>query len=165
MKKAKRYLIVFLLIISLLGNGILLYYIKETEKPKPSIMKLSGGESDMVIYCERSAEDHITKIDYEEHSVTVGSSKILNEGDSVYFMGSNGNVNLALYDAQGFVINSSGELLYSLTAPALKKQKVFVTPKGEKYHSDIYCAGESGFETDYETAILFDRQPCKICVQ
>ena len=165
MKNAMKYVIALLLAISLSCNGILFYYIKETEKPKPSIMKLSGGESDMVIYCERSENDNITRIDYEEHSVTAGASKILNEGNNVYFFGNNGQVNLSLYDAQGFVINTNGEVMYSLTVPTLKKQKVFATPNGKKYHADDFCAGKTGFETDYETAILFDRQPCKICVE
>lgn len=80
MKNAMKCVVALLLAISFSVNGILVYYINETKKTKPSIVKLNGSDSDTVIYCERSEKDHITKIDNEEHSVTVGSSKILTEG-------------------------------------------------------------------------------------
>lgn len=164
MKHKSKIIVSVLLLISLIFNGVLLYYIKETEKPKPSIMKFGSGESDMVIYCDRSEDDNVTVVDYEKHTVTVGVSTILNEDDTVYFIGNNGKVDLSDYDAQGFVIDSRGNLLFGLCTPTLKKEKVYVSPNGEKYHNDIYCAGKSGFEITPETAKMFDRQPCKKCV-
>ncbi len=109
------------MVLSLLFNGVLLYYIKETEKPRPSITKLSSSESDIVIYFDRSEGDNITTVDYEKKSITVGESTILNEDGTVYFIGNNGRVNLAEYDAKGFVIDSDGNILYSLGVPISKK--------------------------------------------
>ena len=68
-----------------------------------------------------------------------------------------------------FIVNSDGELLYQMVksenteAENEESEKVFVAPSGEKYHSDIYCAGKRSFETDLKTAELFGRKPCSIC--
>lgn len=113
MKNKSKYIIAGLLILSLIFNGLMIYYINETQAPEPSVMKL-GNESDVVIYLDRSADDSKTHIDFEKHSITVGSSTILNENNAVYFIGNNGKINLSQYNAKGFVVNSNGELLYKL---------------------------------------------------
>lgn len=115
MRSKKKRIITVLLILSLIGNVLMLYYINETQKPEPSVMKFSS-ESGMVVYFDRSAEDNKTYIDFEGHSVTVGSSTILNEKDIVYFIGNKGKINLSQYNAKGFIVDSNGELLYKLEA-------------------------------------------------
>ena len=164
MKNKVKYLISALLVLSLFGNGLLLYYINETEKPQPSVSKITFGEHNTVVYCEKAADVNTFLIDIEENSFQFGDSALA-AGENLYLITDEGKINLSDYDAQGFVINSNGELLYSLVAPILKKQKVFVTSNGRKYHTDAYCVGRNGFEIDYETAIMFDREPCKICAE
>lgn len=162
MKKAVKYLIAFLLVLSLSANGLMLYYIKETEKPHPSISKITFGEHNTVVYCEKTADVQAFRVDSAEKSFQFGDSKLV-ESDNLYLITSGGKINLSDYDAKGFVIDSEGNILYSLAEPSLKKEKVFVTPSGHKYHTDIYCAGKNGFEVDCETALAFDRRPCKNC--
>lgn len=164
MKNTAKYLMSFLLILSLFGNGLLLYYIKETEKPHSSISKLTLGINNTVIYCENSEGVRDFLVDMQENSFQFGEAKLIS-GDNLYLQTPKNKINLSDYEAQGFVINSSGELLYSLVVPTLKKQKVFVTPNGKRYHTDAYCAGRTGFEIDCETAMFFDREPCRICAE
>lgn len=165
MKHKTFVLIISLLTLSLLCNGLLFYYVSELIKPKPSITKFSFTDYDTFIYCERSADVKSVNIDMQKGCVTIGESKFLKESGKVYLIGKDGKINLSSYDAEGFIINSDGELLYSATTPTLKKEKVFITPKGEKYHTDAYCAGKTGFEAPLETAKLLEREPCKICAQ
>jgi len=162
MKSILKYLIACLLVLSFLANGLMFYYIKETGKPYPSISRLTLGVNNTVIYCENSAGVRDFLVDMQENSFQFGKAKLVN-GDNIYLQTPENKINLSSYEAQGFVINSSGEILYSLVTPTLKKQKVFVTPNGGKYHTDAYCAGRTGFEIEYETAIMFDREPCKLC--
>ncbi len=162
MKNTAKYLISVLLVLSLFGNGLMLYYIKETEKPQPSISKITFGEHNTVVYCEKAADVQAFRVDSGERSFQFGASKLV-DGDNLYLITPESKINLSEYDAKGFVIDSNGEILHSLVTPTLKKQKVFVTPNGGKYHTDAYCAGRTGFEIDYETAIMFDREACKLC--
>lgn len=117
---------------------------------------------DTVIYCEKSAEINAIMLNGSENSFTIGSSKIICGDDSVYFENVNEKIRLADYEGFGFVINSDGELLYSLNTPVKKQEKVYITPSGKKYHKDQYCAGKTGFEINIETAKLM-REPCNLC--
>ena len=162
MKKFIKYLVSILFIVSLISNGLLCYYIYETEKPTPSITRLYYDMHDTVIYCEKSADMNTVKLDYNENNFTIGKSKITCKKDSVYFINDEECIKLADYEGYGFVINSDGELLYSMNIPQKKQEKVYITPSGEKYHKDKHCAGKTGFELPLETAKLL-RTPCMLC--
>lgn len=162
MKKLKNILFVAMLFISLIFNGLLCYYIHETAKPTPSITRFYYDMHDTVIYCEKSAEINAIMLNGSENSFTIGSSKIICGDDSVYFENANEKIRLADYEGYGFVINSEGELLYSMNTPVKKQEKVYITPSGKKYHRDMYCAGRTGFEMPIETAKLL-REPCSLC--
>lgn len=163
MKSRKITVWIALLALSVVCNCLLLCHIVAQRKLDPSILKLTN-HNDMIIYCERSRDVKSCRFDMDEGLITVGDSQILNTAEEVFFFGSKGETNLSQYDALGFVVNSDGELLYSLTEPVLKQETVFVTPKGKKYHSDASCAGKTGFEIKLNTAIMFDRTACNICV-
>ena len=162
MKKLKNILFVAMLFISLIFNGLLCYYIHETEKPTPSITKFYYDMHDTVIYCEKAAENNVIKLTLNPNSYTIDKAKITCEEDSVYFINDEECIKLADYEGFGFVINSDGELLYSLNTPVKKQEKVYITPSGKKYHKDQYCAGKTGFEINIETAKLM-REPCNLC--
>ncbi len=162
MKKIVKYLVSALFIVSLVSNVILCYYIYETEKPTPSITRFYYDMHDTVIYCEKSADINAIKLNGKENSFTIVKAKIACEEDSVYFINDEECIKLADYEGYGFIINSEGELLYSLNAPVKKQEKVYVTPSGKKYHRDIYCAGKTGFEISIETAKRL-REPCSLC--
>lgn len=162
MKKILKYALATLLVISLICNGLLCYYIHETEKPVPSITRLCYDMHDTVIYCEKSADINTIQFNQKENSFTIGKSKITCEEDSVYFTNDEKRIRLADYEGFGFVINSEGELLYSMNTPVKKQEKVFITPSGEKYHRNQYCAGKSRVEVPIETAQLL-REPCSLC--
>ena len=158
MKNIVKYILSTLLIISLICNGLLAFYLVQERKPLPSVIRFGYDMHD----CEKSAENNTIKLDYNENSFTIGSSKIICGDDSVYFENANEKIRLADYEGYGFVINSEGELLYSMNTPVKKQEKVYITPSGKKYHRDMYCAGRTGFEMPIETAKLL-REPCSLC--
>lgn len=163
MKAVKKYLLICLLILSLSCNALLLYfYLFQERKPSASITKFTFNNHDTVIYCEKTEPVGAIKLESEKKTFTIGDSKLINENDAVYFKNKSEKINLSDYEGFGFVINSNGELLYSLNTPVKKQETVYVTPSGKKYHKDFYCAGKSGFEVSIETAKLF-RNPCNIC--
>ena len=162
MKKFVKYVVSTLFIVSLISNVILCYYIYETAKPTPSITRFYYDMHDTVIYCEKSAEINAIMLNGSENSFTIGSSKIICGDDSVYFENGKEKIRLADYEGYGFVINSEGELLYSMNTPVKKQEKVFITPSGEKYHRNQYCAGKNRVQMPIETAKLL-REPCSLC--
>ncbi len=85
--------------------------------------------------------------------------------EDLYLVSPEEKINLSQKGSDAFVINSNGKLIYQLTKPEkIIHEKVFVTPYGRKYHSDTLCTGRTAFETDLETAKLFGREPCSICL-
>lgn len=163
MKRIMKVASVVLLVISIIFNGILIYYIHETEKPSPSIVKLGFSEYDVKVYCEKAEDVQSVKINFEKGTYKIGSAEIVNK-DGLYLVSPEGTVNLSEKDADAFVINSKGKLLYQLEKPERDiSENVFVTPSGKKYHKDIFCAGRTAFETDKQTAELFGRTSCSIC--
>ncbi len=117
---------------------------------------------DTVIYCEKNEETQSVKLNYDKKLFTIDNSSLLCADDSVYFIGSEGEIRLSDYEGEGFIINNNGELLYSLNRPTKKQVKVYITPSGKKYHTDPNCAGKTGFEMPLDTAMLL-RTPCNIC--
>ena len=162
MKISKIYLLISLLTVSLFSNILLCFHIVHKENPNSSISKFTYSMHDTVIYCEKSSEVNTIKADFDENSFTIGDSKLLNADDSVYLISHKGKIRLSDYEGFGFVINSEGDLLYSLNTPVKKQQTVYITPSGKKYHTKQSCAGKNSIETDLETAKLL-REPCKLC--
>lgn len=154
MKRMSKVFFIFLLISSLTANGLLAYYIYETEKPSPSIMKWGFGEHNIEVYCERTADVTVTEINHDSNTVKIGKAELISKED-LYPVSPEGETNLSRIGGEAFVINSNGELLYQLMKPEKEiSETVYVTPSGNKYHCDIYCAGRTAFETDLETAKL-----------
>lgn len=164
MKKIVKYMLATVLVISLLCNGLLCYLLVQERKPLPSVMRFGFGVHDTFIYCEKADDINAIKVNHNENSYTIGKSKIMCTDDSVYFINDEESIRLADYEGFGFVINSNGELLYSMNAPVKKQEKVFITPSGEKYHRNQYCAGKNRVEVPIETAKLL-REPCSLCVK
>lgn len=162
MKTIKKYCIFGLLVMSLFCNALLCFYLTQDKKSEPSITRFYYDMHDLIIYCEKTAEVNTIRADYSENSFTIGDSKLLNADDSVYLINNKEEIRLSDYEGFGFVINSDGELLYSLNTPVKKQQTVYITPSGKKYHTDPDCAGKTGFEIALETAKHF-REPCNIC--
>lgn len=162
MKNIVKYILSTLLIISLICNGLLAFYLVQERKPLPSVIRFGYDMHDTVIYCEKSAEINAIMLNGSENSFTIGSSKIICGDDSVYFENGKEKIRLADYEGYGFVINSEGELLYSMNTPVKKQEKVFITPSGEKYHRNQYCAGKNRVQMPIETAKLL-REPCSLC--
>lgn len=167
MKKAGKVLFKVLFVISFVSNLLLSYYLYDNLRPIPSVMRFGFGlgEEEIVIYCETSADITATQINFEEQTYTIGDAKI-HYKDDICFEAHGKKINLSETGSNAFVINSDGELLYQMVKPEKEiSETVFATPSGKKYHSDIYCAGKSAFETERETAVLFGRTPCNICYQ
>ena len=162
MKALKNYMFMTLLVLSVLCNILLCYYLSEANKPSSSIVRFGFSEHDTVIYCEKSKDVQSIKIDTDKRIYTIGNAKLISKADALYLAAAEEEINLSDYEGFGFVINSNGELLYSLNTPTKKQQTVFITPSGKKYHTDRYCAGKTGFEIGIETAKLL-REPCSIC--
>ena len=162
MKNFVKYMLASLLVITLICNGFLVFYLDKKKKPIPSIIRFDYGIHNTFIYCERSAEIKSIQHNYSENSFTIGKSKLLCGDDSVYFINDREKIRLEDYEGYGFVINSEGELLYSMNTPVKKQEKVYITPSGKKYHRDMYCAGRTGFEMPIETAKLL-REPRSLC--
>ena len=161
MKPVKKYLIFALLVMSLSCNALLCFHIVQ-KKPENSITKFTYDMHDTVIYCEKNAEVNTVKADYDKNIFTIGDSRLLNTVDSLYLINNKEKIKLSDYEGFGFVINSEGELLYSLNTPVKKQQTVYITPSGKKYHTNRHCGGKTSFEIALETAKLF-RKPCNIC--
>lgn len=121
MKNFVKYMLASLLVISLICNGFLVFYLVKKKKPIPSIIRFDYGIHNTFIYCERSAEIKSIQHNYSENSFTIGKSKLLCGDDSVYFINDREKIRLEDYEGYGFVINSEGELLYSMNTP-VKKQ-------------------------------------------
>ena len=167
MKKAGKVLFKVLFVISVICNLLLSYYLYENLRPIPSVMRFGFdlGKGETVIYCETSADISVIDADFEEKIYKIGDAEI-HYKDDIYFVSHGKRINLSETGSQAFVINSDGELLYQMVKPEKEMgETVFATPSGKKYHSDIYCAGKSAFETEKETAELFGRTPCSICCQ
>ncbi len=167
MKKAGKVLFRVLFVISVISNLLLSYYLYDNLRPIPSVMRFGfgTGEEEIVIYCETSADITVTEVNFEEQTYKIGDAEI-HYKDDIYFVSHGKKINLSETGAEAFVINSDGELLYRMVKPEKEiSETVFATPSGEKYHSDIYCAGKSAFKTEKETAVLFGRTPCSICYQ
>lgn len=165
MKKAGKILFRVLFFISVICNLLLSYYLYDNLRPIPGVMRFgfSNGEDEIVIYCETSADITVTQADFEEQIYKIGVAEI-HYKDDVYFVSHGKRINLSETGSDAFVINSDGELLYQMVKPEKEmSETVFATPSGKKYHSDLYCAGRTAFETDAETAEKFGRKPCSIC--
>lgn len=162
MKALKKYLIVVLLVLSVMCNALLYYYLFQERRPVPSIIKFSYSEHDAFVYCEKAPDVKSVRLEADGNTFTIGNAGLVNESEALYLISPNGKINLSEYEGFGFVINSDGELLYSLNTPSKKKEKVFITPSGKKYHKEPTCAGKTGFELPLETAKLM-REPCSIC--
>lgn len=162
MKNSKNFLLTLLLAVSLICNTLLCIYIFRIVNMSSSTVKLNFTEHNTVIYCEKSDDINNIALNTDKKLFTVGDSKLLNAGDSVYFIGAQGEIKLSDYEGEGFIINSDGELLYSLNVPVKKQETVYITPSGKKYHTSLSCAGKTGFEITLETAKLL-RTPCSIC--
>ena len=128
MKNIVKYILSTLLIISLICNGLLAFYLVQERKPLPSVIRFGYDMHDTVIYCEKSLEINAITLNDSENSFTIGSLKIICGDDSVYFENANEKIRLADYEGCGFVINSEGELLYSMNTPVKKQEKVYITP-------------------------------------
>ena len=115
MKAYKNYLLTVLLILSFLCNALLLFYLFETKEPYPSITKFGFSEQDKVVYCENSDNVEYIAVDINKGSYTIGNAELISEGNSLYLVTSENKINLSDYNAAGFVINSNGEILYTLT--------------------------------------------------
>ncbi len=162
MKAVKRYMFVVLLVLSVICNIFLYYHLLQERKPLPSIIKLSYSEHDAFVYCEKAPDVQAVKLEADKNTFTIGNAKLVNTPEALYLTNSEEKINLSDYEGFGFVINSDGELLYSLNTPLKKQETVFITPSGKKYHKDRYCAGKTAFEMSLETAKLM-REPCDIC--
>lgn len=162
MKNFRNLSLTVLLVLSILCNAILIFNFLNISKPSPSIIKLSFGEHDTVIYCEKSDDIKNVRVDTNKNTYTIGNAKISYTEDAVYLSSLKKRINLSAYDGFGFIVNSNGELLYSLNVPCKKSEKVYITPSGKKYHRDPHCAGKTGFEINVETAKLV-REPCSLC--
>ena len=162
MKALKKYRFMTLLVLSVLCNILLCYYLSEANKPSSSIVRFVFNEHNRVIYCEKSREVQSIKINTDKGIYTIGDAKLINEENSLLLVTPEEKINLSDYDGLGFIINSNGELLYSLNIPIKKQQMVYITPSGKKYHTNIYCAGKTGFEISLDTAKLM-REPCSLC--
>lgn len=117
MKTTKKYLISSLLVMSLFCNFLFCFYLTQEKKSEPSITRFHYDMHDLIIYCEKTSEINTIKADYGENSFTIGESKLLNADDSVYLVNNKEEIKLSDYEGFGFVINSEGELLYSLNTP------------------------------------------------
>ncbi len=162
MKNIVKYILSTLLVISLICNALLCFYLFKEKKPTPSITRFYYDMHDTVIYCERSEKIDTIIHDYDENSFTIGGSKLLCAEDSVYFINAKEKIRLSDYEGYGFVINNEGELLYSMNTPVKKQEKVYITPSGKKYHKNRYCAGKTAFDMPIETAKCL-REPCNLC--
>ncbi len=165
MKKVVKVFFRILFVLSVVCNLLLSYYLYENLRPIPSVLRFgfSLGEDNIVIYCETSADVTVTEADFEEKIYKIGDAEI-HYKDDICFVSHGKRINLSETGGDAFVINSDGELLYQMVKPEKEiSETVFVTPSGKKYHSDIYCAGRTAFETDTETAERFGRKPCSIC--
>ena len=172
MKKAGKVIFRVLFVISVICNLLLAYFLYDNLRPLPSVMRFGfdTGEGKTVIYCEKSADITAVELNYKECTYKIGDSEIYFK-DDIYLVSHGKRINLSETGCDAFVINSDGELLYRMVNPEdesnekynIASETVFATPSGKKYHSDIYCAGKSAFETEKETAELFGRTPCSIC--
>lgn len=168
MKKAKRILFKSLLVLSLVCNLFLSYFLYENIRPDASVMHFGFENHNIDVYCERRDDETVMHAILEEGIFKLGKAEIHNK-DELYFISPKGKYNLSQMGGDAFIVNSDGELLYQMVksenteAENEESEKVFVAPSGEKYHSDIYCAGKRSFETDLKTAELFGRKPCSIC--
>ncbi len=162
MRALKKYILTALLILSVLCNALLYFYLLQERKPTPSITKFSYSEHDTVIYCEKSPDTQTVQLEVDKNTFTIGDTKLMSTDEALYLINPNEKINLSDYEGFGFVINSDGELLYSMNTPEKKQETVYITPSGEKYHKDPYCAGKTGFEISLETAKLM-REPCNLC--
>lgn len=163
MKKVMKVIFGILFTLSVACNLLLSYYLYENIRPIPSVMRFEFSEQNMVIYCERSADITATDVNLNECTYKIGDAEIYYK-DDIYFVAHGKRINLTETGSDAFVINSDGELLYQMVKPQKEiSEIVYATPSGKKYHSDIYCAGRTAFETDTETAESFGRKPCSIC--
>ena len=162
MKNFKKYILTVLLILSVMCNALLCFYLLQAKKPVPSIVKFGYDKHNTVIYCEKAEDVNTVKLDTNKNIFTIGDSKLLSAEDALYFITPEEKIKLTDYEGSGFIVNSKGELLYSLNTPAKKQETVYITPSGKKYHKDAFCAGKTGFEINIETAKLL-REPCNIC--
>ncbi len=165
MKKAKKVFLRFLFILSVACNLLLSYYLYENLRPTPSIMHFGFSEHNIEVYCEKAKDVEVMTVIFEEGIYKIGKAELHNK-DDLYLISPEGEINLSEIGGDAFVINSEGELRYQLMKYEKEEsEKVFSTPSGKKYHSDIYYAGSTAFETDLETAELFGRKPCSLCFQ
>lgn len=168
MKKAKGILFNFLFLFSLVCNLFLSYLLYENIRPDSSVMHFGYEQHNIDVYCERKDDEPVMSAILEEGIFKIGKAELHNK-ENLYLVSPEAKINLSQIGGEAFIINSDGELLYQMVKPEKselkteEKEKVFVAPSGEKYHSDIYCAGKRAFETELDTAELFGRKPCSIC--
>ena len=121
MKRIKKPLLLLLLVVSLLCNGLLYYCLFQERKPVPSIIKFGYSEHDVFVYCEKALDTENVKLVADENTFIIGNARLVNKPEALYLMSYDEKINLSDYEGFGFVINSDGELLYSLNTP-VKKQ-------------------------------------------
>ena len=163
MKKAMKVFFRLFFVLSVVCNLLLSYYLYENLRPIPSVIRFEFGDHNIVVYCETAEDITVTEVNFEEKTYKVEDAE-LHYKDDLFFVSNGKKINLSETGSEAFVINSDGELLYQMEKPQKEiSEIVYATPSGKKYHSDIYCAGRTAFETDTETAESFGRKPCSIC--
>lgn len=120
MKNFKNKLLIFILILSVLCNALLYYYLLQERKPVPAITRFSFSEHGIFIHCERSSDVQTVKLDADNKAFIIGDARLESRDDALYLINPEQEINLSAYEGSGFVINSDGELLYSINTPVEK---------------------------------------------
>lgn len=120
MKSFKKYLLIFIFILSVMCNLLLCYFLAQERKAVPSITKFSYSEHDTFVYCEKFSDAQPVRLQADENTFIIGNAKLVNSPEALYLINDKEKIKLSDYEGCGFVINSNGELLYSLNKP-LKK--------------------------------------------
>lgn len=129
MKKIKKYLFVVLLILSVLSNAVLCFQLLQVKKTVSSITKFGYSEHDIFICCEKTPDVKAVKLEADKNTFTIGDAKLVNTPEALYLINPEEKINLSDYEGFGFVINSDGELLYSMNTPEKKQEFVFIHPR------------------------------------
>ncbi len=157
-----------LLVLLLFSNFIFSYCYYTNPERDSNFMRIGFDEYNIEVYCELTDDFRATELFLDKGTFKIGKA-VLDSREDLYLISPEGEINLSEIGSEAFIINSEGNILYQMMKPDKeenekeKSQKVFVAPSGEKYHSDIFCAGKRAFEINIETAVLFGRKPCSLC--
>lgn len=88
-----------------------------SKKTVSSITKFGYSEHDIFIYCEKTPDVKAVKLEADKNTFTIGDAKLVNTPEALYLINPEEKINLSDYEGFGFVINSDGELLYSMNTP------------------------------------------------